>query len=191
MMNKLKKPFWSRFSRSSSTKLGQQGFTMAEMIIALSILSFGIVLVYGAFSSAVIVTNNIQSRFAAAYLAQEGLEIVRNLRDNNFIAKAQDSSVTWMDGLSGGPCDVGCMVDYTTQTTAQLIPWDESFLRINDQGFYSYAEAGTPTIFKRKIIITPLLGLENNAMNVSVTVYWDYNGKSFSFEANENLYNWY
>ncbi len=168
------------------SKKMQRGFTMAEIIIALSILSFGIVLVYSAFSSIVVVTNNIHSRFAAAYLAQEGLEIVRNFRDDNFIAGG-----AWDSGLSGSPCDVGCMVDYTARNTTQLIPWDDSYLGINDQGFYAYGQDLPPTIFKRKIVIAPILGLESQAMNVSVTVFWDYNGKSYSFEANENVYNWY
>jgi len=170
----------------------QEGFTIAEIIIAISILSFGIVLVYGAFSTIIILTSNIHSRFAAAYLGQEGLEIIRNLRDNNFIAQSQnpDPSVSWNLGLLGSPCSLGCMVDYETKNYTELIAWDDSLLNLDSQGFYTY-EGGSPTIFKRKIVITPIVGLEDEAMNVSVTVSWDYNGKSFTFEANENLYNWY
>ncbi len=62
------------------------GFTLIEIIIAIAILSFGIILVYGSFASVVNSTYNISARFTAAYLAQEGFEIVRNIRDTNFIS---------------------------------------------------------------------------------------------------------
>ncbi len=170
--------------------MNQKGFTIAEIIIALSILSFGIVLVYGAFSTIVVLTNNLHSRFAAAYLAQEGLEIMRNIRDDNFIDISQGSLVSWAQGLVGSPCNLGCMADYKTKNYAGLLAWDDSYLGLDEQGFYSYQQPNTPTIFKRKILVTPVLN-EDEALNVSVTVYWDYNGTSYTFEANENLYNWY
>jgi prepilin-type N-terminal cleavage/methylation domain-containing protein len=170
----------------------QGGFTMIEMIIAVSILSFGIVAMYGAFSSMVILTSGISSRFTAAYLAQEGLEIIRNLRDDNFISIAASPSgdeLLWSSELLTTPCTSGCMVDYKTINTSQLVADSGVPLALDSDGFYGYT-GGTPTMFHRTITIAPVSGTAD-AIQVDVLVTWDYNGQSFSFDANEYLYNWY
>ena len=161
------------------------GFTIIEIIIAISVLTFGIILVYSAFSTIIVSTYNLSSRFTAAYLAQEGLETVRNLRDTNVI-----NSTTWSAGLSGSPCDAGCMADYKTETPAQLVPYNDALLGLNDDGFYSYDAGGSPTIFARKITITAVSGT-SDILNVDVLVSWSYKGQAFSFDASEYLYNWY
>ena len=169
------------------------GFTLVEIIIAISILAVGVILVYGAFSHVVMVTHDFSARFTAAYLTQEGLEIIRNLRDNNFIAIANNPLnplLSWSMGLTGSPCDTGCMADYKTVTTAQLASYSGAFLALNTDGFYSYDAGATATKFKRKITITPVTG-NTDVLHINVLVTWDYNGKAFSFEASEYLYNWY
>lgn len=164
-----------------------KGFTMIELMVTIAVLSFGIVGVYGAFYSFVKLTSNISYRFTSAYLAQEGLEIVRNIRDNNVIAHAP-----WSTGLMG--CSTGCQGDYKTGTSLQasqnqLLPYsDSNFLKLNADGFYSY-DQGTPTIFKRKIIITQPSGTD--ILKVNVQVFWDYSGKSYNISGEEYLYNWY
>ena len=163
------------------------GFTMIELIITIAILSFGIVSVYTAFSSINTVTSTASLRFTAAYLTQEGLEIIRNLRDNNFINKAK-----WSSGLTG--CALGCQGDYKTGTPSQtpankLKPYnDTNFLKVNSDGFYSYGK-GITTQFKRKITITQPSGTDT--LKVTVQVFWNYNGQPFSFQASEYLYNWH
>ncbi len=171
-------------------KKKESGFTMVEIIVAISVLSFGIISVYGAFSMIINATYNISGRFTAAYLAQEGLEVVRNLRDNNFLNESQDPNVTWSTGLLGSPCDSGCILDYKTENFTQLMPYNGQFLKINDAGFYSNDSSSTTTIFQRKITTKQVTGL-SEAMNVQVDIYWNYNGKLYTYTANENLYNWY
>jgi len=164
-----------------------EGFTMVELIITIALLSFGIIGVYSAFSSSIILNYNISSRFTAAYLAQEGLEIMRNMRDNNFINK-----VAWSSGLT--ICSSGCQADYKTGTSAQtainqLQAYNpNNFLKLNSDGFYGY-DTGTNTKFKRKIIITQPSGTD--IFKVNVLVFWDYNGQSFNYETEGYLYNWY
>ncbi len=169
-----------------------RGFTLIEIIIAVSILLFGVVLVYSAFSSMTALTYGVSSRFTAVYLASEGLEIVRNLRDNNFIAMASDPSnagITWSLGLAGNPCDRGCIASYKTINTGQLALYDGEFLGLNAQGFYDYDANSTPTIFKRKITISPVEGT-SDILKVNVVVLWSYNNQDFNFQADEYLYNW-
>ncbi len=169
-----------------------KGFTLIEIIIAVSILLFGVVLVYSAFSSMTALTYGVSSRFTAVYLASEGLEIVRNLRDNNFIAMASDPSngaITWSMGLVGSPCDNGCIASYKTVNAGQLALYDGEFLGLNTQGFYGHDANSTPTIFKRKITINPVQGTDD-ILKVNVVVLWSYNNQDFNFQVDEYLYNW-
>lgn len=164
----------------------QKGFTMIELIITVAVLSFGVVGVYSVFSDFSMLNYSTSSRFSAVYLGQEGLEIIRNIRDNNFINNAE-----WPKGLT--ICGSGCQADYKTGTSAQkpenkLKAYDNNkFLALNSDGFYSY-DPGVATIFKRKITISQPSA---DVLIVNVKVFWDYNGKPFSFETEGHLYNWY
>lgn len=159
------------------------GFTLIELIIAIAVLSFGVVMVYGSFYDISTATYSISSRFTATYLAQEGLEIIRNIRDTNFI-----NSQTWSAGLTGSPCNTGCQLDYKLQNASQLAAYNDNvFLGLNSDGFYSYDTGSTPTIFKRKITITPI---SSDILNVEVLTTWNYKGQVLSFKIEESLYNW-
>lgn len=164
-----------------------KGFTIIELMVAIVILSFGIMGAYGAFFPFINATYAISYKFTGAYLAQEGLEVVRNIRDANFI-----KSATWSDGLL--ECSLGCQLDYKTGTSSETLSnklkaYNPSeFLKINEAGLYGY-DNGVNTKFKRKIIIDHQLGAD--VLKVSVIVTWDYNNKPFSFETVGYLYNWY
>ena len=170
----------------------KNGFTMVELVITISILSFGIIGLYSAFLPLFGLTNSISNRFTASYLAQDAFETVRNLRDNNFIA-----SFSYSNGLLG--CDEGvggCELDYKTGTTAEgpedvlQLYGQGRFLRISPDNFYGYSidPSSKETVFKRKITITE--EEDNVAMKVLVEVFWNHNNKSYEFETEGYLYNW-
>lgn len=164
----------------------QTGFTMVELIIAIIILSFGIISVYSAFSNMIMLSYNVSSRLTAVYLAKEGMEIVRNIRDDNFV-----NNKNWDKDIKS--CDKGCQADYKAGTLAEtslnkLQQYDDNnFLSIDSDGFYSYG-SGSATRFKRKITTT---NEGKDALKFNVQVFWDYSGKPFSFETEGYLYDWY
>ena len=74
-----------------------KGFTMIEATIATFILTVGTL---GAFALIQIIigfTSEVSSRLQAVYLAQEGVENIRNIRDSNWLAQA-----AWDQGISTG-----------------------------------------------------------------------------------------
>lgn len=166
----------------------QQGFTMIELIIGLAILSFGIIAVYSVFFPAITQTYNVSSRLTAVYLAQEGLEIVRNIRDNNFIA-----GNNWAQGLLS--CNLGCQASYKAGTAQQqqadqLAAFNPSqYLTLDADGFYSYSETGISTKFQRNITITQELGTD--ILRVVSNVSWNFNGQPYNYQTDEYIYNWY
>jgi len=171
-------------SKFQKKLIGQKGFTLVEIIVAIAILAFGIVLVYSAFGLTVTLTYNAAYRFTAASLAHEGLEIIKNIRDTNFL-----NGTAWPSTFISGPCATGCMADYKTLTPAQLTAYTGATLSLDGDGFYSYSGI-TPTLFSRKITISPVAGTAN-ALLVDVAVLWNYNGKSFTVDSQEYLYNWH
>lgn len=170
------------------------GFTIVEMSISVFILSIAVIGAYSAFSIIVILTSGASNRLTAAYLAQEGIEIIRNIRDSNWLSEEED--VYWDSGLSEWA--LGCQADYTTtgSETKPLIPWigDGDYLDINEFGFFGYSANGQQTKFRRKITINE----NGNILNINAKVFWDEKPNIFnpsgapgSIEADEILYDWY
>jgi len=156
----------------------EKGFTILEVIVAIFVITAGIVGVSGLITQTIGSVTISSQKLVAAYLAQEGIEIVRNIRDTNWLEEA-----AWDDGLGVGYWEG----DY--DDTQNLTSWVDpgNFLNIDVSGFYSYS-AGTQTKFKRKITIGsgPIL----DSLNVKVEVLWKEKGETYQVEAQENLYDW-
>lgn len=76
----------------------KNGFTLIEAMVALLILTLAIIPTLAVTSSALDIAAVIQDDMIGAMLAQEGVEIVRSLRDYNWFACDEFST-----GLVGGP----------------------------------------------------------------------------------------
>lgn len=172
-------------------KAQNNGFTLIELVIAIFILVVAVIGVYNSFSTVVTLTAGASSRLTAFYLAQEGIEIVRNMRDNNWHQGAENG---WDYGLD---CEYGCEADYRTGTSMDpgsgltAFSGNGNYLNINNNnGFYSYDIIGdySSTKFKRKITI---VSQNENVLKVYVLVTWEVKDETFSAEVEEYLYNWY
>lgn len=164
------------------TLVRAKGFTLIEMIIVAFVIMVGLIGVYIAVQMPLIYTNNSISQLTAAYLGQEGVEIVRNIRDYNVI----NSSPDWLQGLANGDY----RVDYDD---AILSLYDGQKLNLENAGFYGYG-VGTATKFDRKItlsLITDADPLTPDYLSVFVRVSWQDRGKAYQVDAQENLYQWW
>jgi len=185
----------------------KNGFTLIETIIAVFILIIGILGSYTVFYDIYSKSGGLSHKLTAAYLSQEGIEVIRNMRDNNWVK----NNSNWLSKIAeSNNCSNGCdfEVDYKTGTSYDLnqdiglMPYGTSgdFLNINGDGLYSYDSNSPETIFKRKITITT--GLSNDSgsndifgssdiFKVDSTVSWQYKGKEFFVKIVDFLYNWY
>lgn len=161
--------------------MSNQGFTLLEVIIAVFILTVGVVGAFLLVERTAIFTQLTFSQLQAAYLAQEGMEIVRNIRDSNFLKIAKGINIAWDKGLTG--CHLGCEADYNARA---LVPYASRYLKING-GFYNY-DFGTQTKFKRKITIQRI---GPDILRVEAEVSWLERGVPYSLKNQGNLYKWY
>lgn len=167
---------------SSSLRLDQikKGFTLIEVVIAIFIATVGIMGAFSIIQQVVAYTSASYNRLTAAYLAQEGIEVVRNIRDGNWLKGGN-----WQIGLTG--CEVkGCEANYNDTSLAS---YGDRYLKI-DGGFYNY-DSGNDTKYKRKIFINPATGPDGSSiLKVVIVVEWQKKGKTDRFSVQENLYNW-
>lgn len=197
----------------------QKGFTIIELVISIFLLAMAIVGIFSAFSIVTILTSDSSDRLTAAYLAQEGIEIARNIRDQNWLrmdaCAANNDDLTcnpwpkWNDGLNNiVNCTNGCHADYASPS---MLGGLGDYLNIDTNGFYSQTPA-TQTKFKRKITIVHPRDADNNlvdhilkvvvevAWNQKATIlnvghspedYFDLINKSNGVTVEETLYDWY
>ncbi|MDP2950971.1 MAG: prepilin-type N-terminal cleavage/methylation domain-containing protein [bacterium] len=151
---------------------GQEGFTLLEIIIAMFVFFIGIMGIFSLLTATMRNTKGVVDSFKASQLAGEGLELVRNIRDKNWLFY-QD----WRAGLQG--CTLGCEMDYND---TGLSSWQNRSLKIDSNGFYNY-ETGNNSLFKRKITISQV----GAALKVKSEVFW----QSETFTAIDTLYDWY
>lgn len=162
-------------------KFRNKGFTVLELLAAILVISIGVLTAYSVTQRIFAQTIDSANRIQAAYLAKEGIEVVRNLRDNNWI-NWRDFDFNLNDGFyeiwyadqnldpCGAPCSFG----------------DLRYFLIDGSGFYNYL-ADTPTKFKRRITLNHI-GVDE--LNVTVDVFWQKRGQIHSINVQENLYDW-
>ncbi len=196
------------------------GFTIIELVVSIFILSIAVVGVFSAFSMVTILTSDTADQLTATYLAQEGMEIVRNIRDTNWLnmdaeycAFAEGCPVSWVYGLvslpdcsSGTP---GCHADYTSDSMLAGSGGHLYLKNDNKDALYDYNEngGGTPTKFERKIIVDPITDVDGDTghiIKVIIKVSWDKKAtilgpgvladdysENNCVTAEETLYDWY
>lgn len=158
----------------------QAGFTLIETMVAIGVIVIGLMSSLALITNALSVFSNIQDRLIVANLAAEGVEVVRNIRDNNWLQNPGDAS-KWNLGLGNGDYNIA-------RDSLTLISFYDVPLRLNSSnGIYDYSLDGSPTIFKRKISITNLSAYE---MKVVSVVAWQRKSGSYIISAEDHLFNW-
>lgn len=75
-----------------------KGFTLLELLVSIVVISVGVLGAYSVAQKIFSLTFTSTNRLTAAYLAQEGIETVRNARDTNWIGGND-----WRNGLVNSP----------------------------------------------------------------------------------------
>lgn len=156
----------------------QKGFTLVESMIAVGLLVTGVVGVLTLVSRSIGFSGLAFNRLTAANLAQEGIEVVRNIRDTNWI-----NGLAWDNGLADGDYQL----DYSSKPP--LAAYDPAqTLSLDDNGYFNYA-IGKATVYQRKITIKHM-GADQ--IQVKATVSWiGRGGGNFETIVEDRLFNWH
>lgn len=154
---------------------GQSGFTIVEAMVTLVILTVALIPALFLSTQATNAGFLIRNNLVAANLAQEGVEIIKSMRDSNWF---QD--LAFDANLTAGTW----RVDWDSDALIAL--GANPALKINN-GLYNYS-TGTDGMFKRTVTITAV-----NAAELSIVseVTWTERGnRSKSIQVESHLFNW-
>jgi len=183
------------FSTQKNTSLAQKkGFTLLETLVAISILIVAITATFSAAQNGLASSLDARDQIIAFYLAQESVEMVRNSRDANSLARITAPGTSWLQGLAAtvsDPCAFGksCTVDATTNTFVACPSGQGSCTNLRQDvttGMYGYNTNWNTTIFNREITLSQASASE---LVIDVTVTWTH-GVIRSFRVNEVLQDW-
>lgn len=156
-------------------KVNQTGFTLVEILVSVFILSIALtgifyVIVFNSNGSAL-----VKNSYIANNLTQEGIEIVRNIRDRDWL----------LSGVFGASVPDGtwqAQWNSDNLISGSIIP-----LKYNtSNGLFGY-DSGTDTIFTRSINISTVNLAEKR---VVVTLSWQEHSGTKTLSAEDHLFNW-
>lgn len=78
----------------------QTGFTLIETLVAVTILTLAVVGPLFTANRAIVAAQMSRDQLTASYLAQEGIEYVRAVRDNEYLAVYPNTSMAWSNFLN-------------------------------------------------------------------------------------------
>ena len=156
-----------------------EGLSLIEVLVSLSFLSLGLIPLFGIIVSSINLSTRIKNNLIAANLAQEGIEVVRAMRDK-----------AWMDDAA---------YDRDLTPGDSLVSWDSNVLTAYDPtvymkvdpntGIYSQT-GGIDTIFKRRINITKIPSSCNCEVGVVSDVTWIEKNQTKEILVESHLLNW-
>ncbi len=167
-----------------------KGFTLLEMLFAIIIFSFSLVSLMLIAGKGVIATTTAKDQLVAQYLAEEGAEVARNMRDTNFLTMNTEG---WLAGLDSCTEDSPCDVVYPESGAPYILPIGErakeSHLYENN-GYYSNDSSigGNPSKFSRKIYLEEITGHES--IIYSIVSWQERNSITRNFEFKTYISNW-
>ncbi len=170
---------------------GKRGFTLVETLVAVSILSLSIAATFTAVQGGIQSSTISKDQVTAFYLAQEGMEFIRNIRDENALHSVDGSPTNWLAGFNSQCFDTACTIDSPLKLVAACSGSFGScpFLRQDSNtGLFGYTSTWTPTNFKREIQFAQIVSHPDEVL-VTINISWLTRGNTQSFKITESLLN--
>ena len=180
---------YSRLSFGARSSSSRGGFTLLETIVALVLVVSALIGPFTLATRGVFGAKFSKNKIVALNLSQEGLELIRVMRENNVLAGAD-----WR-GLQG-PCSGNCtrlqdgsyQPDVYTVANGSTPPITTGAALLFDTSTSLYSQtSGTATLFTRVVTIsTPA----NDQMRIVSSITWMESNIPRRVDLEETLYNW-
>ncbi|MCF7834098.1 MAG: type II secretion system GspH family protein [Candidatus Pacebacteria bacterium] len=203
--------------QSFNLKNKEAGFTLVETLVSLAIFSLSIIAVLIFISDGISNIGYAKSKITASYLAQQGIEEVRNMRDTYLLHTEGGAQVGWNDFLTdmdpctndsgGGSRSQKCYIvsedvfnaEGKNNELASIETCSNAIcpnLIKHDSGYYGYNVNGVDSGYNSSISIERISsdsGGESSVINeikVYSTISWLQKEQLKSITFTSNLLNW-
>lgn len=154
----------------------RSGQLLIEAMIAISIITVGIVGVLALLSRSLTLNRVVADQYTATYLAAEGIEVVKSIIDANIV-----NARPWNQGLTDGAYEVDFQSVALTPDAGRQIQFDAA------TGYFGY-QGGTPTNYRRQVQIALI---SSDEVRVNSIVDWTtHGGGTFSLSTEDHFFNW-
>lgn len=184
----------------------KRGFTLIEAMIAVTILSLSVAGPMFTASRAILAAETARDQLTASYLAQEGIEYVRMMRDDAYLDayRRNDPSASanaWTDFISGGSAwsittciATACTLDPTrgmghTSGSSLAVYSGNAPLYLLANGVYSQQNLSGSKVQPFTRTIQAVL-VSANEVRVVSTVTWTYHSSSYIVTVYDHLTSW-
>jgi Tfp pilus assembly protein PilV len=175
-----------------------RGFTLIEALVAISIMLLSIGGPMAIAQSGIQNTVYARDQIVAFYIAQEGVELVRSIRDDNALEGA-----SWLTGIStiSSCTDIsgdGCGIDVDNMNfidcagnggaACNIYYREEGLSTGSVRGIYGHNSSGQPTIYSRSIKVVTVTP---NEVSIDATVEWLSRGVTKTITVQSRMFNQY
>ncbi|MDX9855382.1 MAG: hypothetical protein WCZ08_04290 [Parcubacteria group bacterium] len=138
------------FDKNKKKKKGKKsGFSIGEVMLAVFILGITLTALISLYVTGINELIDERDSVVASLLAQEGVELMRNVRDNNWVDTSNPGS---FDGIERSSDSNGCAIDLDDSSCTGSAAIYDLYYSLSSN-FYVHDNSESPTEFKRKIII--------------------------------------
>ncbi|MBI2630786.1 hypothetical protein HYW73_01030 [Candidatus Nomurabacteria bacterium] len=167
------------------------GFTLVETLVSVSVFTVSILGLLVVLSQGIANTGYAKKKLTASYLAQEGIEYIRNMRDTYVLYTGVPGN-SWSGFKSKlASCNPsprnGCGFDTVFPHNVFVCNNPNDCKLYVNNGGYDTNGSGTDSGFVREIWMTPV---GSNEVKIFSTVLWTQGSGSYSITFSESLFNW-
>ena len=179
-----------------------KGFSLLETIVAIAIIMIAIGGAFGLAPEGLNGARFARNQTVATYLAQEGIEVVRSIRDDNMLFQPNpEDPRNWLRGMTD--CiDSKCTVNTVTSSLHECIgSCDPVRFLLDPREGGVYGNGGDfdrdfdteDTIFTREVSIEELSNIAgpNVEALITVVVYWNEGSIEKRTEIKTSLFDWW
>lgn len=169
------------------------GFTLIETLVAISIFSLSILGLMSVLSQGIANINYVKQRMTAEYLAQEGIEYVRNTRDTYTLYDPEGGQDGWdafqakLAPCAGATCGFDVLVAPLDAGSVFRCPPENCDLYFNNGSYNKSSYGGTNSGFRRRIQIVQT---SPDEVEIYASVDWTQGSGPKEVIFYESLFNW-
>ena len=183
------------------------GFTLIEAMVAVTVITLAVAGPLVTASRAVVASQIAHDQLIASYLAQEGIEYVRAMRDDEYLrvhTQTNASTLAWSDFVTGDPAtyagsvrdcrSTACILDpsRTMGTGSGLALCQVGICALAplylDSNGYNQQGSGSATIFTRTVQAFDVAG--GNEERIVSKVTWTSHGYPYAITVTDHLTPW-